>query len=117
MTAGGLDHSFLEDTYKTLAQHTKRQSMSDSGVRVIRKELADCFFFKDDNFLIAFSEPMSVPFDSELRHSEIIYHTLESYHTESPKSWKGQLYASKDLILRVALLDKTLRIKKNMCES
>ena len=110
-TDGGKDDTFLQDAYKTLAQHSKRPLLRDYECSDLQDELRSCFFFEDDEFSIEpkIRPPESVPF-LEISQGEILWTTLESYSAQPPTSWKGRLYASRDHVYTVMIRPRVLKV-------
>jgi hypothetical protein len=108
MSNGGKDDTFLEDVYKTLAEHPTRRMVAEYRIKELQASLRRCFFFEDDRFSLdelVNSGPPSFPsWGPNISHANVLERTLEAYSIEDPASWKGQLYASRDLVLRVALM-------------
>lgn len=110
-TDGGKDDTFLQDAYKTLAQHPKRSLLREYECSEIQDELRSCFFFKEDEFCIQAISPeyASLPF-REISYRQVLRATLESYSTQPPTSWKGRLYASRDHVYKVVTQSRVLRV-------
>jgi hypothetical protein len=114
MTNGGKDDTFLKDAYKALALHPRRVLMTQGEHTMAVDALKDCFFFQDEKFAIT-NEPYvtgteGVPFGPDANPSPYLEAALNLYSEENPKSWKGQLYSARELVLRVALMKKERRI-------
>ena len=112
MLNGGKDNAFLVDVYKTLAEHPSRQGVSTHQIQAVGVDLRSCFFFENDRFALtrcAMTDTPSETLGPSISHVDILERTLEAYSTEDPKSWKGLLYASRDLVIKVALMDTMQR--------
>lgn len=111
MTDGGKDESFLKDAYKTLAQHPLRPRLSESEYKTSHLRLRGCFFFDDDHFTLHQNDPeLSIPWfmRSDIETQEILKATIQTYKDEPLDSWKGQLFASQDNVLKIATMDKNV---------
>ena len=110
MSNGGKDETFLEDVYKTLAEHPTRRMVAGYQIKELQTRLRRCFFFEDDRFsleeLVNPAPPSHQSLGPNINLANLLERTLEAYSTEDPESWKGQLYASRDLVLEVALMKK-----------
>lgn len=120
MTNGGTDRSFLNDTYTTLVSLSNRRLKplpQDEKDRV-KEELQSCFFFENVRFKMrdrnVHDTNTSFGLFSVTRN-EVLRHTLESYVGEDPQSWKGQLYASRELVDQVARMDTTIICENPGC--
>ena len=113
MSNGGTDETFLEDVYKTLAEHPSRRIVTNSRIKDLQTSLRSCFFFEDDRFVLidqyTITDTPSQTLGPGISRVDILERTLEAYITEDPQSWKGHLYASKDLVLKIALMDTKQR--------
>ena len=123
---GGKDDAFLEDAYRTLAEHPYRRTLAEYQMKELQMDLRRCFFFEEDRFSlkdppetdrsnnqslepIDFSMPLvhrSKALGLSIDCYDVLKRTLEAYGTEDPESWKGQLYASKELVHQVAIMSK-----------
>jgi hypothetical protein len=117
MSNGGKDDTFLVDAYKVLAQHPRRALMPEAKYKLAQEQVRECFFFEDDHFSMQPAQDVSDVSNRSggsgsfgtfrgITVDIILRDTLELYSAEKPASWKGQLYASKETVLHVALMDQ-----------
>lgn len=118
MTNGGKDDTFLKDSYKTLAQHPRRARLSESRHSDLQKALEKCFSAEGSRFKLIYAGNASTASETSMRRGfmsdfflsplTLLEDTLESYSADDPVSWKGQLYASKSLVIAVAQVDPVI---------
>jgi hypothetical protein len=118
MSNGGKDETFLEDVYKTLAEHPTRRMVAEYRIKELQTNLRRCFFFEDDLFSLEDSIMMgstsAQSLGPNISCANVLERALEAYSMEDPESWKGQLYASRDLVLQVALMRTEYRRPSNV---
>ena len=112
MSNGGSDNAFLETAYTVLISHSRWQSLDQRERDSSKKALEACFFFDEDCFTIREPNEEDKATGGSRRIGiapwGILESALEAYRTREPGSWKGQLYAARDLVLKVACKDREL---------
>ena len=114
MTNGGKDNRFLESAYTVLVNHPQHSSLSDYDKRYSKQGLEACFSSNED-FTLRFRNPQAIvpsppntlgmgPIGPDV----VLEATLKTYSHEDVNSWKGQLYAARELVVIVACMDRTI---------
>lgn len=117
MTNGSKDHTFLKDAYKFLAEHPLRNTLEEWAHASIQTKLKQCFFFSKDRFTVEDIEwnMGSVELSPPITPREILKTTLDSYKSKDPMSWKGQLYAAREVVLTVACMSRIVKCRNVGC--
>ena len=111
MSNGGEDMRFRQDSYTTILSHPWHWSLPQHEKDQLKEQVKSCFFLKGDCFKIRdhkSSDALTSFPPAYVTPRDVLGVTLEKYAGEHPQSWKGQLYASRKLVVEVACLKRTI---------